>query len=109
MDLQDMKCQPCRGGIEPLKGQQIFEFLKMLSDGWKVVDEHHLERTFKLKDFQQALDLTNEIGRIAEQEGHHPDILLSWGKVKVTIWTHKIDGLHQNDFILASKIDRIGL
>jgi len=80
---------------------------KGISQEWKVVGEHHLEREFKFKDFAAALAFTNKVGALAEAEGHHPDICLSWGKVKVIIWTHKINGLHENDFILAAKIDGI--
>jgi 4a-hydroxytetrahydrobiopterin dehydratase len=74
---------------------------------WEVVNEHHLRRTFKFPDFMQALAFVNKVGEVAEKEGHHPDILLSWGKAEVTTWTHSIDGLSEGDFILAAKVDRI--
>lgn len=73
-----------------------------------MIEEHHLDKTFVFKDFRQALDFTNQVGDLAEQQGHHPDIHLSWGRVRVAIWTHKIDGLTESDFILAAKIDEIG-
>jgi 4a-hydroxytetrahydrobiopterin dehydratase len=72
-----------------------------------VVDGHHLEREFRFDDFRQALDFVNEVGELAEEQGHHPDIYLSYGKAKVQLWTHKIKGLHENDFILAAKIDAL--
>ncbi|MBN2477643.1 MAG: 4a-hydroxytetrahydrobiopterin dehydratase [Pirellulales bacterium] len=77
-----------------------------LGGGWRVVDEHHLEKEYRFTDFREALDFTNRLGEIAEMEGHHPEILLSWGKVRVTIFTHKIDGLTESDFILAAKYDQ---
>jgi 4a-hydroxytetrahydrobiopterin dehydratase len=73
---------------------------------WTVVHTHHLEREYKFPDFKTALDFTNKVGAIAEEQGHHPDIYVAWGKVRVTIWTHKIDGLTESDFILAAKIDK---
>jgi len=89
-----------------LKGGALEKFRKE-TPGWQVVDEHHLTRTFTFPDFKTALDFVNRVGAIAEQEGHHPDLYLSWGKVGVTTWTHKIDGLTESDFILAAKIDRL--
>jgi len=88
-----------------VKGEELKSFLEQLSPGWKVVDGHHLEKEYPFKNFQQALDFTNKVGAIAEQEGHHPDIYLTWGLVKITLWTHKINGLSENDFIMAAKCD----
>ncbi len=105
--LIESKCVPCQGGIEPLKGQAIYDLAKGISSNWQVINEHHLEKEYKFKDFAQALEFVNKVGRLAESQGHHPDIYLSWGKVKLTIWTHKIDGLHKNDFILAAKADEL--
>jgi 4a-hydroxytetrahydrobiopterin dehydratase len=99
------KCVPCRGGVPALAGDELHALQDKLGGGWQVVDEHHLEQTFPFPDFAQALAFTNVVGAIAEQEGHHPDIYLAWGKVRVTIWTHKIDGLTRSDFVLAAKID----
>ncbi len=107
MQLSEMKCVPCRGGVEPLKGEEIFKMAKQISQDWKVIDEHKLEREFKFKDFKEALDFVNKVGALAEEEQHHPDIYLTWGKVKINLWTHKINGLHTNDFILAAKIDEL--
>jgi len=105
--LDQKKCTPCHGGSKPLKGEAIGERLQVLDPAWTVVDEHHLERAFKFPDFRTALDFVNRVGDLAEAEGHHPDIHLSYGRAAVTLWTHKIDGLHDNDFILAAKIDRL--
>lgn len=104
--LKAKKCQPCHGGAPPLKIEEI-EKLQQELTGWSVIDNHHLEKEFHFKNFVEALDFTNAVGKLAEDEGHHPDIYLTWGKVKIKIWTHKIDGLHENDFILAAKCDVI--
>ena len=104
--LADKKCVPCKGGVPPIKGRELHGLLKVVPE-WKVVNEHHLTREFKFPDFQQALDFVNKVGAVAEEQGHHPDILLAWGKAEVTLWTHKIDGLTESDFIMAAKIDRI--
>ncbi|HUT60748.1 MAG TPA: 4a-hydroxytetrahydrobiopterin dehydratase [Phycisphaerae bacterium] len=104
--LGDRKCVPCRGGVPPLKGEALQALHRQL-EGWDVVDEHHLAKAFKFPNFVKALEFVNRIGELAEQQGHHPDILLSWGKVRVELHTHKIDGLHESDFILAAKIDKL--
>jgi 4a-hydroxytetrahydrobiopterin dehydratase len=106
MSLAQKHCEPCRGGVAPLKGGPL-ETLKQQVPGWQVVNEHHLVKKYTFPDFRTALDFVNKAGAIAEEEGHHPDLLLSWGKVEVTIWTHKIDGLTESDFILAAKLDHI--
>ncbi len=102
--LSAKTCVPCRGGVPPLRNDAIDNLLQQLS-GWKVIDEHHLERTYPFPDFVTALAFVNRLGELAEQQGHHPDIFLAWGKVGVKIWTHKIDGLTESDFILAAKLD----
>ena len=104
-DLANKECIPCRGGVPPLKGQELTGLLDKLGGGWRVVDEHHLEKDYRFKDFRTALAFTNRVGELAETLGHHPDIYLSWGKVKLTIWTHKINGLTESDFIFAAKTD----
>jgi 4a-hydroxytetrahydrobiopterin dehydratase len=104
--LADKKCVPCRGGVPALKGKELENFHKQIPQ-WKVVKEHHLQREFKFPDFKQALDFVNKVGALAEEQGHHPDILLAWGKAEITLWTHKIDGLTESDFIMAAKIDRL--
>lgn len=105
--LEDKKCTACVGGVAPLKGHELVELSKELGNGWKVIHEHHLEKEYKFANFREALIFTNHVGELAEEEGHHPDIFLAWGKVKITLWTHKIDGLSENDFILAAKCDRV--
>jgi 4a-hydroxytetrahydrobiopterin dehydratase len=107
MDLSQKKCVPCSKTTPPLKGEQLKSLCEQLGSGWKVINEHHLEKEYPFKDFKQALAFTNKVGALAEQEGHHPDIYLSWGLVKVLLWTHKINGLSENDFILAAKCDLI--
>src|SRR2546423_6657123 len=96
-ELAAKECIPCRGGVPPLKGKAIADLLEKLGGGWRVVAEHHLEKDYTFKNFREALDFTNRIGATAEAQGHHPDIYLAWGKVKLTIWTHKIDGLTESD------------
>jgi len=102
--LSDKHCIPCQGGVPPLKGEELRQLETQLGGGWSVVKDHHLEKEYLFPDFQTALDFTNKVGKIAEEEGHHPDIYLAWGKVKISLWTHKIDGLSESDFILADKI-----
>lgn len=103
--LSQKKCIPCSKGTVPLKGSQLLAFYQKLKPGWTIIEEHHLEKEYLFPDFCTALVFTNKIGALAEEEGHHPDILLSYGKVKIQLWTHKIDGLSENDFILAAKCD----
>ena len=105
-DLAKKTCIPCKGGVPPLKGTKLDELLKKLKSDWKIIKEHHLEKEYSFKNFKEALSFTNKIGELAENQGHHPDIFLAWGKVKLTIWTHKIDGLTESDFIFAAKADK---
>jgi 4a-hydroxytetrahydrobiopterin dehydratase len=107
--LADKMCVPCRGGVRPLKGDALTDVYHQLPQfaNWAIVDEHHIARSFKFSDFKTALDFVNKVGELAEQQRHHPDIFLAWGKVEVTIWTHKVDGLTESDFILAAKIDQL--
>jgi 4a-hydroxytetrahydrobiopterin dehydratase len=104
--LADKKCVPCRGGVAPLKGAELEALHRNVPD-WIVENEHHIHREFRFPDFKQALDFVNRVGALAEEQGHHPDILLAWGRAEVTMWTHKIDGLTESDFIMAAKIDRL--
>ena len=106
-ELAKLDCVPCKGGVPPLKGAEIEGLLARLNGGWKVIDEHHLEKEYRFKDFRQALDFTNQVGELAESVGHHPDIYLAWGKVRLTVWTHKIGGLNEADFIFAAKADTL--
>ena len=105
-ELAEKNCVPCRGGVPALKGSELAALANQLPE-WRVVDEHHLLREFKFKNFRAALEFVNRVGELAEQQGHHPDIFLAWGRVEVTTWTHKINGLTESDFILAAKVDRI--
>ena len=105
-DLASKTCVPCRGGVPPLKGAELHGFSHQLPN-WNVIDEHHITRKFTFPDFQQALDFVNRVGAVAEEQGHHPDILLTWGKVEITLWTHAVNGLTESDFIMAAKIDQI--
>jgi 4a-hydroxytetrahydrobiopterin dehydratase len=104
-ELAAKECIPCRGGVPPLKGKDLTDLLEKLGGGWNIVREHHLEKEYKFKNFREALDFTNRVGEMAEQQGHHPDVYLAWGKVKLSIWTHKIDGLVESDFVFAAKAD----
>lgn len=103
--LTSKHCKACEGGVPALKGATLQKLLHELGSDWKIVRDHHLEKTYTFPDFKEALAFTNRLGAVAEREGHHPDILLTWGKVTVTVWTHKIDGLTESDFILAAKAD----
>ena len=104
--LADKKCVPCRGGVPGLKGPEL-NALHRNVPMWTVVNEHHLHREFRFPDFKEALAFVNRVGEIAEEEGHHPNILLTWGKAEISLWTHKIDGRTESDFIMAAKIDRL--
>ena len=105
-ELASKKCVPCKGGVPPLKGEAL-QTLQRQVEGWNVVEEQHLFKDFKFPDFRKALDFVNKVGEIAEEQGHHPIITFTWGKVEITIYTHKINGLTESDFILAAKIDTI--
>jgi 4a-hydroxytetrahydrobiopterin dehydratase len=106
-ELARKNCVPCKGGVPPLKGNDLARLTLELGNGWSVVNEHHLEREFKFENFRKALDFTNKVGELAEQQNHHPDIYLAWGKVKLTLWTHKIDGLTESDFVFAAKVNQV--
>ena len=106
MSLADKSCVPCRGGIPPLTPEQIAPLASQVP-AWRVVDHHHIVREWKLPDFAAALALANRIGALAEDQAHHPDLELGWGRLVATLYTHKIDGLAEADFILAAKIDRL--
>jgi 4a-hydroxytetrahydrobiopterin dehydratase len=107
-DLASKSCVPCRGGVPPLAGAELERLLAELGpNGWRAVDGHHLEKEYPFKDFLSALAFVNMVGAEAEAQGHHPDLYLAWGKVRITIWTHKIDGLTESDFVLAARLDRL--
>ena len=106
-DLADKTCIPCRGGVLPLEGEELQRLAGELGGGWQVIDGHHLEKEYRFADFRQALEFTNRIGELAEEVNHHPNIFLTWGRVRVELWTHKIDGLNEADFVWAAKADRL--
>jgi len=106
--LADQECEACTSEDEPLTGDDLRELYEQVdADVWAVVDDHHLEGTYGFEDFRDALEFTYEVGELAEEEWHHPDLHLSWGEVVVEMWTHKIDGLHRADFVMAARMDRI--
>ena len=107
-ELAQTACEPCRGGMPPLDAAGIGPLLEQLHHDWAVVDLHHLHRRFEFPDFATALRLTNAIGEIAEDMGHHPDLTVGWGYVEVAIYTHAIGGLHLADFVFAAKVDELG-
>ncbi|MDP9242027.1 MAG: 4a-hydroxytetrahydrobiopterin dehydratase [Actinomycetota bacterium] len=105
-DLAELQCVPCKGGVPPLRGAELEGLATEVGNDWKVVDEHHLEKEFRFRNFRDALAFTNRVGEIAEEQGHHPDIELSWGRVRLIVYTHKIDGLTESDFVFAAKAER---
>jgi len=106
-NLASRECVPCKGGVPPLKGDALQNLLHELDGDWQLVRDHQLEKEYRFRDFKNALAFTNRVGELAEQQGHHPDIELSWGRVKLIMWTHKIDGLTESDFVFAAKADRV--
>ncbi len=106
--LADQECKACTSEDEPLTEDGYAEYLEEVDgDVWTVVDDHHLEGSYEFADFRDALEFTYEVGELAEEEWHHPDIGLQWGEVTIEMWTHKIDGLHKTDFVMAARMDRI--
>lgn len=103
-ELAQKECIPCRGDTPPMSSEQAQQMLKEL-ENWTIEQEYHLTRTFKFRDFAEALNFVNRVGDIAEHENHHPDVHLAYGKVKVEVWTHKINGLTESDFVFAAKVD----
>ena len=101
------KCVPCQGGIPPLKGAEINSFLKLIDENWSVANEKELSKNFSFKTYSNALAFSNSVAELAENEGHHPYIHINFKNVKIILFTHKIDGLHENDFLMASKIDKL--
>jgi len=106
-ELAKKQCVPCRGGVSALQSDEIKSLLGQLAGDWKAVEDHHIEKEYEFSDFAAALAFTNAVGAVADEQGHHPDIYLAWGKVGLRIWTHKIDGLTESDFILAAKADQV--
>ena len=106
-ELAAKQCVPCRGGVPPVSGAELQALRAQLGGDWHVVDEHHLEKDYRFDDFRGALDFTVRVGEMAEEQDHHPDIYLAWGKVILTLWTHKLDGLTESDFVFAAKADAL--
>lgn len=106
-DLLSKKCVPCSVDTDPLDREEINEYLDKVDKDWSLQDDGRIERTYKFDNFKQALDFTNKVGELAEEEGHHPSIFLAWGMVRVRLWTNNIKGLHENDFVMAAKIDEL--
>ena len=106
-ELAAKECIPCKGGVPPLAGPELAGLLEQLGGDWRVIDGHHLEKSYRFRNFREALAFTNRVGELAEEQNHHPDIHLAWGRVKLIIWTHKIDGLTESDFVLAAKADAL--
>ena len=106
LELAEKQCVPCKGGVSPLTGSELAPLAEEIPT-WEVVEDHHLDRNYTFENFQKALDFTNQIGELAEEQGHHPDIYLAWGRVGVKLWTHKIDGLTESDFVMAAKIEKL--
>ncbi len=107
MALHEKRCVPCEGGVPPLTADEQAPLLSELNDDWNVVSDHHLERTWGFADFAAAIEFVNAAGAVCEEQFHHADFDFGWGRAKVTIWTHKIDGLTESDFVLAAKLDQI--
>jgi 4a-hydroxytetrahydrobiopterin dehydratase len=105
--LADKTCEPCRAGATPLNADGAAPLLAQLDPDWSVVDGHHLRREVSFPDFRSALAFVDQVGALAEEMGHHPDLHLSWGRVVIEVWTHKIDGLHEADFVFAARCDRL--
>ncbi len=106
-DLTQKKCVPCEDGTQPLKTDDIQLFASQISEEWEVIEEKKIKRVFTFKNFSQAMKFANTVAGIAEEENHHPNLSISWGRVEISITTHAINGLSENDFILASKVDKI--
>ncbi len=105
-ELARKTCVPCKGGTPPLKGDELDGFRRQLPE-WEVVEEHHLRRRFRFKNFRESLSFVNQVGELAEKQGHHPDVGFGWGYAEISVWTHKIDGLTESDFIFAAKVDSL--
>jgi 4a-hydroxytetrahydrobiopterin dehydratase len=105
--LAEQECVPCKGGVPPLSEDESAKLSEHLQEDWQVIDNHHLARSWEFPDFASAMGFTNSLGAICEQQNHHADFELGWGRVRAVIYTHKIDGLTESDFVLAAKFDRV--
>jgi len=107
MNLRQNKCKPCEGGVAPLEKSEIGSFMEQLHGDWKIVDENKISREFSFVNYRHTIDFVNQVADLAEQEGHHPVLHVYYARLVVELWTHAINGLSENDFILAAKIDGI--
>jgi len=107
MDLSKKKCKPCEGGIAPLDQKEVIVYKKHIKDDWKVTDKNRILKEFLFVNYKHTMDFVNKVADLAEEEGHHPVMHVYYGKVIIELWTHAINGLSENDFILASKIDKL--
>jgi 4a-hydroxytetrahydrobiopterin dehydratase len=105
--LANKTCIPCQGGVPPLGPNEINELLRQLKQNWELNEKGHLNKSFTFNNFIESMHFANRIATLAEEEGHHPDLTISWGLCRVEIWTHKINGLTESDFILAAKIENL--
>jgi 4a-hydroxytetrahydrobiopterin dehydratase len=104
-DLASRDCVPCKSGTPPLAGAELESLLAQVGGDWRAVEGHHLEKTYRFENFRDALDFVNRVGELAEEQNHHPDIFLAWGRVRITIFTHTVDGLTESDFVFAARAD----
>ena len=107
MDLASKKCIPCEVGTPPLAADKAQEYVAHLALGWEVVESKRIKKEFKFKGFMDAMAFVNKVAAIAEEEGHHPDIYIFYNLVRIELWTHAVNGLSENDFIIAAKIDQL--
>lgn len=107
MELAEKECVPCKGGVPPLAGKALKELLRELGGGWKLVDEHHIEKEYKFNFYREVLDFAASVGDLAEKQDHHPEMHIGFRTVKIILWTHKINGLTESDFIFAAKTDEL--
>lgn len=107
MDLSTKKCKPCEGGIDPLNEKEIAEYMKNIRDDWKVIENKKITKEYLFVNYRHSMDFVNKVANLAEEEGHHPVMHVYYGRVVVELWTHAIDGLSENDFIMAFKIDEL--
>lgn len=106
-NLVNKKCVPCEGGVLPFSASEVEKYRQEISQEWNVIEEKRLERKFKFEDFKKSMEFVNKVAVVAEEEQHHPDIKIFYNLVTITLWTHAISGLSENDFIMATKIDNI--
>jgi 4a-hydroxytetrahydrobiopterin dehydratase len=107
MDLSNKKCVPCDGGMEPLLREEVDEYKKSIEEDWKITENNKISREYFFVNYQHTIDFVNKVANLAEKEGHHPVMHVYYGRVNIELWTHAINGLSENDFIMAYKIDKL--